>query len=79
MNLENRRSMSFREAWFALLNGEKVKLPSWSGYWAWESGTIMMHCKDGSVIDLRKTQNVAYTFSNVASNDWMIAEGKNGN
>ena len=73
MNLNKKDGMAFREAWFAMLNGEKVKLPSWAGYWAFESGTNMMHCKDGAVIDIRATENVAYTMSNVASNDWMIA------
>ena len=66
--------MSFRKAWFELLNGKKIKLPSWSGYWAWENNTIMMHCHDGNVIDIRKTENVAYTFCNIASDEWMIIE-----
>ena len=66
--------MNFREAWFQMLNRKKIKLPSWSGYWAWENGTIMMHCKDGSVIDIRKTDNATYTFSNIASNDWQVVE-----
>lgn len=66
--------MSFREAWFQLLNGKKIKLPSWSGYWAWEDNTIKMHCRDGKVLDIRETDNVAYTFSNIASHDWEVVE-----
>lgn len=66
--------MPFRHAWFQMLNGKKIKLPSWSGYWAWENNTIMMHCRDGSVIDIRQTDNVAYTFSNVASDDWEVID-----
>lgn len=73
MDLNKKTDMTFREAWFAMLNGKKVKLPSWAGYWAFESNTIMMHCKDGAVIDIRATENVAYTMSNVAANDWMLA------
>ena len=61
MDLNKKTGMTFREAWFAMLNGK------------FESDTIMMHCKDGAVIDIRATENVAYTMSNVASNDWMIA------
>ena len=34
----------------------------------------MMHCRDGQVIDIRNTDNVAYTFSNVASDDWEIVD-----
>lgn len=66
--------MEFREAWFYLLNGKRIKLPSWSGYWAWEDNTIKMHGRDGEVIDIRNTDNVAYTFSNVASRDWVVVE-----
>jgi hypothetical protein len=57
-----------------MLDGKKIKLPSWSGYWAWENNTIMMHCRDGSVLDIRETDNPAYTFSNVASDDWMVID-----
>lgn len=64
----------FRHAFFEMLNGKKIKLPSWKGYWAWENNTIMMHCRDGQVIDIRNTDNVAYTFSNVASDDWEIVD-----
>lgn len=66
--------MSFHQAFYQMLIGKKIKLPHWGGYWAWENGTIMMHCRDGKVLDIRETDNPAYTFSNVASNDWMIVE-----
>lgn len=66
--------MDFRHAWFQLLNGKKIKLPDWNGYWVWENNTIMMHCHDGKVIDIRQTDNVAYTFSNIAEKTWMVVE-----
>lgn len=72
MNPTKTTEMSFREAWFQLLGGKKIKRPSWSGYWAWENGTIMMHCRSGRAIDIRETDNVSYTFDNVASCDWMV-------
>lgn len=68
--------MTFREAWFELLNGKKITKPNWSGYWVWENNTIMMHCKDGKILDIRLTDNVAYTFSFIASDDWQIFEEK---
>ena len=40
MNKYSKGPMPFRYAWFQMLNGKKVKLPSWAGYWAWEDGTI---------------------------------------
>lgn len=64
--------MDFRHAWFELLKGNKIKLPGWSGYWVWENGTIMMHCKDGTVLDIRQTDNVAYTFTNIAETNWKV-------
>ena len=66
--------MEFREAFKAMLAGKKVRLPSWKGYWAWENGTIMMHCWDGKVLDIRNTDNPEYTFTNIASSTWKIVD-----
>ena len=74
MDSSKKVTLPFRYAWFQMLDGKKIKLPSWSGYWAWENNTIMMHCRDGSVLDIRETDNPAYTFSNVASDDWMVID-----
>lgn len=69
--------MNFGLALKAMKEGKKVKLPSWGGYWCWEKDTIMMHCKDGKVLDIRETDNVEYTMSNIASEDWMLADEEN--
>lgn len=69
--------MNFREAFEHMKRGGKVKLPTWGGFWAWENGTIMMHTKDGEEIDLRNTDRPEYTFSNMASDEWMIADEEN--
>ena len=36
--------MTFKEAFDAMKNGAKVKLPGWGGYWYWdcEKKTIMI-------------------------------------
>ena len=65
-------NLTWRQAWFELLNGRKIKLPSWSGYWKWENNTIMMHCSDGRILDIRETTIPVYTFTNIAENNWMI-------
>lgn len=70
--MDQMTNMTFRQAWYQLLNGRKVRLPSWEGYWVWEKNTIMMHCRDGRVLDIRETDNPAYTFSNIASNTWEV-------
>lgn len=71
--------MNFVEVLTAMKNGAKVKLPSWGGYWYWdeEKQTIMMHTKDGKELDIRETQRVEYTLSNVASDEWVIADENN--
>lgn len=66
------KNLHWKDAWFHLLNGKKIKRPLWEGYWVWENNTIMMHCRDGSVSDIRSTENVAYTMTNIAQRDWMV-------
>lgn len=71
--------MNFKEAFKAMKQGAKVKLPSWGGYWYWskEKQTIIMHTKDGQELDIRETQNPEYTFSNIACDDWVLADNQN--
>lgn len=77
--------MTFKEAFELMKKGEKVKLPSWAGYWYWdaEKQTVMMHCRPGNsdtgnpIMDIRETQRVEYTLANVCSDEWMIADEKN--
>lgn len=71
--------MKFIEALKTMKDGAKVKLPSWAGYWCWdaEKETIMMHCKDGEILDIRETDRVEYTLSNVCSEDWILADEAN--
>lgn len=71
--------MVFLEALKHMKQGEKVKLPSWGGYWYWDDKeqTVMMHTKDGKELDIRVTQVVEYTLSNVCSDEWVIADENN--
>lgn len=76
--------MNFVEALKVMKNGAKVKLPSWGGYWYWdpEKETIMIQCRQqdsdqGELLDIRETQRVEYTLSNVASYEWIIADENN--
>lgn len=64
--------MEFANALEALKCGYKVKLPTWAGYWVKEGDTVKMCCKNGDVLDIRETQDVFYTLSNIASNDWEV-------
>lgn len=71
--------MKFSEAFECMKQGAKVKLPSWGGFWFWdpEKKTIIIHTKDGEEMNIRETQVVDYTFSNVACDDWVIADNQN--
>lgn len=76
--------MNFLEALKAMKNGAKAKLPSWGGYWYWDAAkeTVMMQCRpkdgdDGELLDIRDTQRVEYTLSNVVSDEWVIADEEN--
>lgn len=66
--------MRFSEAFKLMKQGALIKLPSWAGYWYWskEKQTIIIHTKDGEEFDIRKTANPDYTFSNIASDDWIV-------
>lgn len=78
--------MTFSEAFKAMKAGAKVKLPSWGGYWFWdaEKQSIMMQCRpkdtdkgQGDLLDIRETQRVEYTLSNILSDEWLIANETN--
>ena len=71
--------MKFMDALKEMKNGKKVKLPSWGGYWYWdkEKETVMIHTKDNLLLDIRETQVVEYTLTNVCSDEWIIADEKN--
>ena len=76
--------MKFTEALREMKQGKKVKLPSWGGFWYWdkEKQTVMIQCRpqdsdQGNLFDIRETQRVEYTLSNVASDEWIIADEMN--
>lgn len=71
--------MTFNEALKAMKDGHKVKLPSWAGYWEYESDgdRIWMHCKDGRVLEIRETDRLSYTLENICSDEWVIADETN--
>lgn len=72
--------MKFYDALLAMKEGHKVKLPSWAGYWVYDpanGGKIWMHCKDGSVLEIRETDVLDYTLQNICSDEWIIADEKN--
>lgn len=77
--------MKFEKALKLMKNGIPMKLPSWGGYWLWddEKKTIIMHCREKDsdtgmcALDIRETQRVEYTLSNICSDEWEKATEEN--
>lgn len=70
--------MTFAEAFEKMRSeGAFIKCSTWLGYWAWENDTIMMYTKEGNIMDIRETQDVAYTVKNMLRDDWEIATPEN--
>lgn len=71
--------MEFKQALELMKQGKKVKLPSWGGCWFYDQGkqTIIMHTKDDIEMDIRMTDRLEYTLSNILSDEWIIADEKN--
>lgn len=67
--------MDFKKAYEALKQGADIKRPSWKGFWRKENNTIIMHCKDGKKIPITETNDVFFTFDNIAADDWELVEG----
>lgn len=64
--------MVFKEAFEALKQGKKIKLPHWTGYWKVEDNGVKMFCKDGRVLDLRESEDIFYTLGNIVADDWEV-------
>ena len=65
--------MTFGEAYRKMREGRWIAHEDFKGgYWAWENGTIMIHCRDGTVLDIRQTDDVGYTFGFIAEDKWHV-------
>ena len=77
--------MDFKVAFKLMMEGHKIKRPSWGGYWYWDpkKKTIMMKCRavDSDIgkdlLDIRETQRVEYTIENILADDWQVADSAN--
>ena len=64
--------MDFKQAFKLMKRGCLVRRHGWKGYWYWDAHkkTIMMMCADGPAMDIRATEDVEFTMSNILSDDW---------
>lgn len=67
--------MKFKEALDLMKKGIPMKLPSWDGYWTWDSTkeTIVIHSLDNKVLDIRETKVVEFTINNILDDEWIPA------
>ena len=70
--------MRFAEALKEMKKGHKITRPSWGGYWYWDpdKGTILIHCKDGTVLDIFDTASKEFTLDNMSADDFCIYRQK---
>lgn len=66
--------MNFASAFISMTRGHKVALSHWSGYWHIVDGVIMIHTKDGVDFKLTDSDDIVYTISNCACDDWHIVD-----
>lgn len=66
--------MNFASAFISLQRGHKIRRHHWTGFWKLEGDMVMMYTYDKRVIRLVDTEDVMYTLSNCACDDWEIAD-----
>ena len=66
--------MNFATAFISMQRGHKIARSHWKGYWCIEDDEIMMYCRDGRVLKLRDSEDILYTISNTACDDWHIVD-----
>lgn len=64
--------MGFKDAYKLMKRGCLVRRHGWKGYWYWDAhkSTIILMCGDGRVLDIRETEDVDFTMSNILADDW---------
>jgi hypothetical protein len=69
--------MTFKTAWELLNEGKPIKRPYWDGYWIKEDSDVIIHLKEGYNINLLDTDDVMFTLSHMACDDWELATHDN--
>lgn len=72
--------MKFQAAYAYLKRGHCIALPEWGGYWKWddEHQTVQMHTRKGDVLDIRASEDMAYTLEFTFRDDWELVSDTTG-
>lgn len=70
-----RELVTFQNAYKHMLQGGRARRKDWKGYWYWSDklNSIVIHMANGEEFDIRKTDDVKYTMSNILADDWEVA------
>lgn len=66
--------MNFASAFISLQRGHKIKRKHWTGYWVLEGNEIIMHTYNDKTINICDSDDILYTVSNMACDNWKIAD-----
>ena len=66
--------MTFNSAFGFMRNGYKVKRAPWGGYWRWDDAkaTIIIHTKEGQVLEFAEVADLHETFKHIFKDDWQL-------
>ena len=66
--------LHFKEAYFKMFEGKKIKRKEWRGYWMINSitGILEIHNGDGSIIT--GTDNLMLTIGQTIAEDWIVLD-----
>lgn len=68
--------MNFASAFINLQRGHKIARSTWKGYWVLEDGGVALHTRTGEVLQLVDTNDVMYTLSACACDDWAVVDDR---
>lgn len=66
--------MNFASALISMQRGHKVRRHHWTGYWMISDNEIIMYTYNNEAINIRDSKDMLYTVSNMACDDWEIAD-----
>ena len=66
----------FSWAYKQMMDGKCVRRKDWAGYWYMQNGELYIQCANSILLNLRESDDMPFTLSNIAANDWVLVEEK---
>ena len=71
------KDKTFKNLFASFVSGTPIKRKVWDGYWVYKNSNIIMHCKNGENINIKSSNDILYTLSNILMDDWEVATKNN--